>query len=121
MNVGINSNTSNRLSPKGKPADIKTVKNGVRRSSTRVYYINSKNNNKRKKNLHWKQIKVTTKTTAESALIDTQKSARTEQKYNKFTIVQLISLLVKKISDLIFHIDTNDAPYNSCSVICWTS
>ena len=52
MNVGINSNTSNRLNPKGKPADIKTVKNGVRRSSTRVYYINSKNNNKRKKNLH---------------------------------------------------------------------
>lgn len=52
MNVGINSNTSNRLSPKGKPADIQTVKNGVRRSFTRVYCINSKNNNKRKKNLH---------------------------------------------------------------------
>ena len=62
--------------------------------------------------------KVTNKNTAESALIDTQKSGRTEQKCNKFTIAQLISLLVKKISDIIFHIDTNDAPYNSCSVIC---
>ena len=29
MNVGNNSNTTNRLSPKGKPADIQTVKNGV--------------------------------------------------------------------------------------------
>lgn len=52
MNVGNNSNTTNRLSPKGKPADIQTVKNGVRRSFTRAYCINSKNNNKRKKNLH---------------------------------------------------------------------
>ena len=53
MNVSNDSNISNRLSPKGKPADIQTVKNGVRRSFTRVYRISSKNNNnKRGKNLH---------------------------------------------------------------------